>query len=237
MGKWVNLVKLKEKGIWEVEANSSDSCGWKNMLALRDRIKGHVIHEARNGQGILCQSELKVVQENTLTLVDGRVLKHTARSIWIDQHGLRKIKERGGPVSSLEVYQCCHTKRGLVSENITTRAKRVAVHRARQPVAALQLIILVSSSQECMVVADMLVNGEWRWPITWYTRFLILQTIAVPVLQNETKQVWLDLRTNGPKVPWSLSVRLGVSALMDLLSVSEVKECSHRIGEENVQRG
>ncbi|GKE86959.1 hypothetical protein Tco_1560701, partial [Tanacetum coccineum] len=35
-------------------------------------------------------------------------------------------KEIGGPVSSLEVYQRCHTKRGSVSEYITTRAKNVA---------------------------------------------------------------------------------------------------------------
>ncbi|GJX17721.1 hypothetical protein Tco_0218553 [Tanacetum coccineum] len=133
--KWVNLVKLKEKGIWEVEANSSDSYGWKNMLALRDRIKSHVIHEARKGQII---------------------------SMWYDKWDVR------GPVDNIV------PKRVRFEERLWDN----------------------------MVVANMLVNGEWRWHITWYTRFLFLQTIAVPVLQNETKQVWLDLRTNGPKVPW-----------------------------------
>nr|GEX15516.1 hypothetical protein [Tanacetum cinerariifolium] len=36
------------------------------------------------------------------------------------------VKERGGSVSSLEVYQRCHRKRGSVSEFIITWEKNVA---------------------------------------------------------------------------------------------------------------
>ncbi|GJQ89265.1 reverse transcriptase domain-containing protein [Tanacetum coccineum] len=72
------------------------------------------------------EKKSKAGRENRSTLVEGQVSKHVAGPIRINQHRLRMEKEIGGPVSSLEVYQRCHTKRGSVSEYITTRAKNVA---------------------------------------------------------------------------------------------------------------
>ncbi|GJW13104.1 hypothetical protein Tco_0017237 [Tanacetum coccineum] len=43
---------------------------------------------------------------------------------WSDM--IDREKERGGPVSFLEVYQRCHRKRGFVFAYITTRVKNVA---------------------------------------------------------------------------------------------------------------
>ncbi|GKE03835.1 hypothetical protein Tco_1395853 [Tanacetum coccineum] len=38
--------------IKEIEYVDSDSCGWKNMLQLRDKVKDHVIFQVGNGKAI-----------------------------------------------------------------------------------------------------------------------------------------------------------------------------------------
>ncbi|GJZ15925.1 hypothetical protein Tco_0551602 [Tanacetum coccineum] len=50
--KWVNTVKLKNKSFWEIDGNSTDSWGWKNMLKIRDKIKPYVFYEVGNGNSI-----------------------------------------------------------------------------------------------------------------------------------------------------------------------------------------
>ncbi|GJS94303.1 hypothetical protein Tco_0801271 [Tanacetum coccineum] len=50
--KWVNLVKLKKKSIWNVQMDKSDSWGWKTMLKIRDAVKNHVWYNIRNGKSI-----------------------------------------------------------------------------------------------------------------------------------------------------------------------------------------
>ncbi|GJR74233.1 RNA-directed DNA polymerase, eukaryota, reverse transcriptase zinc-binding domain protein [Tanacetum coccineum] len=50
--KWVNLVKLKKKSIWNVQIDKSDSWGWKTMLKIRDEIKNHVWYKIGNGKSI-----------------------------------------------------------------------------------------------------------------------------------------------------------------------------------------
>ncbi|GJV44559.1 RNA-directed DNA polymerase, eukaryota, reverse transcriptase zinc-binding domain protein, partial [Tanacetum coccineum] len=49
----VNVVKLKQKSIWEISLNANDSWGWKNMLELRDKIKEYVFYRVGNGKKIL----------------------------------------------------------------------------------------------------------------------------------------------------------------------------------------
>ncbi|GJZ18708.1 retrovirus-related pol polyprotein LINE-1 [Tanacetum coccineum] len=44
--KWVNKVKLKGKSIWDVDYNSSDRWGWKNMINNNDCL-ADVIHDGR----------------------------------------------------------------------------------------------------------------------------------------------------------------------------------------------
>ncbi|GJW71500.1 RNA-directed DNA polymerase, eukaryota, reverse transcriptase zinc-binding domain protein [Tanacetum coccineum] len=48
--KWVNVVKLKGKSIWDIDRNYNDSCGWLKLLELRDRIKDHVLYCISNGK-------------------------------------------------------------------------------------------------------------------------------------------------------------------------------------------
>ncbi|GJW36209.1 RNA-directed DNA polymerase, eukaryota, reverse transcriptase zinc-binding domain protein, partial [Tanacetum coccineum] len=50
--KWVNVVKLKQKSLWEISLNTNDSWGWKNMLDLRDKIKEFVLYKVGNGEKI-----------------------------------------------------------------------------------------------------------------------------------------------------------------------------------------
>ncbi|GJS68035.1 RNA-directed DNA polymerase, eukaryota, reverse transcriptase zinc-binding domain protein [Tanacetum coccineum] len=46
--KWVNTVKLKGKGFWEVDPDVSDSWGWKSMLELRNKMKLSATDKIRN---------------------------------------------------------------------------------------------------------------------------------------------------------------------------------------------
>ncbi|GJW92492.1 hypothetical protein Tco_0170045 [Tanacetum coccineum] len=43
--KWVNVVKLKRRSIWEVSIEDSNSGTWKAMLNLRRKIKNYVWHD------------------------------------------------------------------------------------------------------------------------------------------------------------------------------------------------
>ncbi|GJT20143.1 RNA-directed DNA polymerase, eukaryota, reverse transcriptase zinc-binding domain protein [Tanacetum coccineum] len=48
--KWVNVVRLKGKSIWDVVADKSDSWGWKTMLKTRDTVRKHVWYKVGNGK-------------------------------------------------------------------------------------------------------------------------------------------------------------------------------------------
>ncbi|GJY24734.1 RNA-directed DNA polymerase, eukaryota, reverse transcriptase zinc-binding domain protein [Tanacetum coccineum] len=50
--KWVNVVKLKGSSIWDIEAKYNDSCGWKKLLELRNRIKAHVFYSIGDGRNV-----------------------------------------------------------------------------------------------------------------------------------------------------------------------------------------
>ena len=47
--QWVNRVKLKQRNIWDIEAERGDSWSWKRFLGLRDKMKPFVWHELGNG--------------------------------------------------------------------------------------------------------------------------------------------------------------------------------------------
>ncbi|GJU01456.1 RNA-directed DNA polymerase, eukaryota, reverse transcriptase zinc-binding domain protein [Tanacetum coccineum] len=68
-------------------------------------------------------------------------------------------------------------------------------------------------------VFDMIENGRWRWPSEWWEKFPVLKSINVPCISEKSDQsvwirsngksgkfairdVWLDLRTQYPKVNW-----------------------------------
>lgn len=46
----MNCVKLKGKSIREAEEEIQDSCTWKAILGLRDRVRKHIIHQIGNGK-------------------------------------------------------------------------------------------------------------------------------------------------------------------------------------------
>ncbi|GKD79270.1 RNA-directed DNA polymerase, eukaryota, reverse transcriptase zinc-binding domain protein [Tanacetum coccineum] len=48
--KWVNVVKLKGRSIWEIKKENNDSWIWKTLLDLRGRIKRHVMKVLGNGK-------------------------------------------------------------------------------------------------------------------------------------------------------------------------------------------
>ncbi|PWA88348.1 reverse transcriptase zinc-binding domain-containing protein [Artemisia annua] len=47
--KWVNIVKLKGKSIWEINEDVNDSWGWKNILKLRQTARAHMVMEIGDG--------------------------------------------------------------------------------------------------------------------------------------------------------------------------------------------
>ncbi|GKF75790.1 hypothetical protein Tco_0225234, partial [Tanacetum coccineum] len=42
--------KLKGRSIWDVQAESNSSYGWKQILNLRGRMRNHVITQVGNGE-------------------------------------------------------------------------------------------------------------------------------------------------------------------------------------------
>nr|GEX06388.1 RNA-directed DNA polymerase, eukaryota, reverse transcriptase zinc-binding domain protein [Tanacetum cinerariifolium] len=50
--KWINIVKLKGRSVWEVDKQSSDSWMWKNLLELRDEVRSHMQYKIGNGRTI-----------------------------------------------------------------------------------------------------------------------------------------------------------------------------------------
>ncbi|GKC83477.1 hypothetical protein Tco_1139194 [Tanacetum coccineum] len=45
----MNVVRLKGKSIWEIKVEANSSCGWKQILGLRDKIRPHIIKTLGNG--------------------------------------------------------------------------------------------------------------------------------------------------------------------------------------------
>ncbi|GJX32066.1 hypothetical protein Tco_0241921 [Tanacetum coccineum] len=48
--QWVNRVKLKGRSVWDIEIETNDSWGWKNLMELREKMKPHVFHKIGNGE-------------------------------------------------------------------------------------------------------------------------------------------------------------------------------------------
>ncbi|GKB15011.1 RNA-directed DNA polymerase, eukaryota, reverse transcriptase zinc-binding domain protein [Tanacetum coccineum] len=48
--KWIYEEKLKGKSFWEIQADSSSSVGWKNILRLRDKVRNHIWWKLGNGK-------------------------------------------------------------------------------------------------------------------------------------------------------------------------------------------
>nr|GEV66261.1 hypothetical protein [Tanacetum cinerariifolium] len=61
--KWVNVIKLKGRSIWEIHAESNDSWMWKNLLSLREKCRGNIYKVIRNARDIYDErlgDELKI---------------------------------------------------------------------------------------------------------------------------------------------------------------------------------
>ncbi|GJY49003.1 RNA-directed DNA polymerase, eukaryota, reverse transcriptase zinc-binding domain protein [Tanacetum coccineum] len=47
--KWVNVVKLKKRNFWEIQCESNDSWGWRNLLNLRNHIISNIVYQIGDG--------------------------------------------------------------------------------------------------------------------------------------------------------------------------------------------
>lgn len=47
--KWVNVVRLKGASVWEFTCDKSSSAGWKQIMALRDKMRAYVISKVGDG--------------------------------------------------------------------------------------------------------------------------------------------------------------------------------------------
>ncbi|GJR69408.1 putative reverse transcriptase domain-containing protein [Tanacetum coccineum] len=50
--KWINVYRLKDKIIWEVDYDRNASWGWMKLLNLRERIRPHVWSKTGNGKNV-----------------------------------------------------------------------------------------------------------------------------------------------------------------------------------------
>nr|GFA58273.1 hypothetical protein [Tanacetum cinerariifolium] len=50
--KWVNLVKLKGRNLWDVQSDVNDSWTWKVILDLRRKYRPFIIHQIGNGKNV-----------------------------------------------------------------------------------------------------------------------------------------------------------------------------------------
>nr|GEZ38744.1 RNA-directed DNA polymerase, eukaryota, reverse transcriptase zinc-binding domain protein [Tanacetum cinerariifolium] len=50
--KWINVVKLKNRSIWDISADGNDSWGWKYLLNFRSWISDHVRYRIGDGNSI-----------------------------------------------------------------------------------------------------------------------------------------------------------------------------------------
>ncbi|GJR98386.1 hypothetical protein Tco_0270560 [Tanacetum coccineum] len=48
--KWINVVRFKRKGTWDIDMERTDSWGWKTMFKIRDSVKEHVWYSIGNGK-------------------------------------------------------------------------------------------------------------------------------------------------------------------------------------------
>ncbi|GJW61438.1 hypothetical protein Tco_0110773 [Tanacetum coccineum] len=102
--KWVNIVKLKGRSVWDIDIDKNDSWFWNNLMSLRDKVRPHFIHRIGNGQEI---------------------------TIWYDTWHER------GPL-----------------RNIISRSS-----------------IYEANLQSQMKVAEIIHNGEWKWPSGWIDKY------------------------------------------------------------------
>ncbi|GJW64883.1 RNA-directed DNA polymerase, eukaryota, reverse transcriptase zinc-binding domain protein [Tanacetum coccineum] len=47
--KWASVVKLKQRNFWEIQYESNDSWGWKNLLSIRNEVRRNIVHIIGDG--------------------------------------------------------------------------------------------------------------------------------------------------------------------------------------------
>ena len=50
--KWIHAMKLKGRSIWEIDIDSGNSWGWKNLLKVRNITREKIKYKIANGDSI-----------------------------------------------------------------------------------------------------------------------------------------------------------------------------------------
>lgn len=50
--KWLNVIKLKKRFIWDIDIEKKDNCGWKCLLNLRSWVGDHIRYRIGDGKSI-----------------------------------------------------------------------------------------------------------------------------------------------------------------------------------------
>nr|GFA71746.1 hypothetical protein [Tanacetum cinerariifolium] len=64
--RWIHLIKLKGRSVWEIDKQSNDSCLWKNLLDLREGVRKHMKYKIGNG----CNTSMWHENWSTLPTID-----------------------------------------------------------------------------------------------------------------------------------------------------------------------
>ncbi|GJT78471.1 RNA-directed DNA polymerase, eukaryota, reverse transcriptase zinc-binding domain protein [Tanacetum coccineum] len=94
--KWVNIVRLKGRRIWGIEADTNASAGWKQILFLRDKVRHHIVKQMRRVCEMIEHGEWKWPLEwrNRFNAIANLPVPHldsnnTDSTVWITNKGIK----------------------------------------------------------------------------------------------------------------------------------------------------
>ncbi|GJU40154.1 RNA-directed DNA polymerase, eukaryota, reverse transcriptase zinc-binding domain protein [Tanacetum coccineum] len=129
--KWVNVVKLKGKRIWDIPIDKKDSWGWKNLMELRNKVKPHIMYKIGNGSdSSVCYilQEMSMGQNNNIGSILRRlVIAATVYYIWHERN-CRIFQKKEEKEDVIRKLICDNIKLKLTSLKVkeTSAMRRVA---------------------------------------------------------------------------------------------------------------
>ncbi|GJX49917.1 RNA-directed DNA polymerase, eukaryota, reverse transcriptase zinc-binding domain protein [Tanacetum coccineum] len=87
--KWINVVKLKQRSVWDVEIDSKDSWGWKCLLNLRSWVGSHMRYKIGDGKSInMCHDKWNSESDQAIWVdSNGNEKRFSTNNVWKDVRG------------------------------------------------------------------------------------------------------------------------------------------------------
>nr|GEW49452.1 hypothetical protein [Tanacetum cinerariifolium] len=125
---WIKVMRLKGKCIWTIKHDLNASCGWNQMLDLRDKMRKHVEYKIKDGTSIFLWHDKWLGDSSLCDLIPNEVLQRSNmndvkirdmvrngckdRVVWKTSDG-NNVSIELGWIGELK-RRLCHDKGGLV---------------------------------------------------------------------------------------------------------------------------